>query len=164
VSIPFSLLRLPNGVDRTGGLFWQCLNFRDSLRKPRSQLFVGFHQGPTGILLEPPLAIRALARKRRAYPVLNRSRHNPDGLRCLCFFSDYQQGLRASSLTRRAEPLDFPDRHLIQKQVIHKRAHIAWLRPHDLGGRVLYDAWAIRLRLVIGSDKILKRLRDAPNT
>src|SRR5581483_1000366 len=99
-----------------------------------------------------------------ADPVLDRSRHNVDGLSCFGLLPEHKQGLGLPSLSGRAEGAHFIHSRLVQVEIGGERLQVALLLANDLGGDVLNDARPVWTRLSLCSHKILQSLADTPDT
>ena len=145
-------------------LFRKRRNIRQALGKLPGQLLVALQQRPSFVLLQEPGAVFPLPWKRRADPVGQWRRHDPDRLGGLGLLPNHQQHLRTAPFSRSAESLHLVHRYRIQVQVVDQRGHISGLLPDDLRARVLQNAGPVDPRLKLRADEVFNRLADAPYT
>src|SRR5271157_3065475 len=122
-----------HGFDRAGQLLRQFRNIGQAHRKSRRELFVNLKEWQAAVGLKEPGAVHPFPFERSADPVLNRCRHDIDGLRRFRLFAQHEKRLSLPPLSRRAEAAYFVEGSLVQVQVRRERFQIALLLPNDLG-------------------------------
>src|SRR5271157_34442 len=102
--------------DRAGQLLRQFRNIGQAHREFRRELLINLKQWQAAVGLKEPGAVHPLPFERSADPVLDRRRHDIDGLRRFRLFAQHEQRLRLPPLSRRAESAHFVEGSLVQVQ------------------------------------------------
>ena len=116
------------------------------------------------IPLEEIFPVSSFARKRCADPVLDTGRDEVDRLRRLGFFADHEKNVGTAALSGCAQLLYFVERYLIERQMRGEWSNIARLPANDLYRSVPDDARAVNTGLGVGTNEVLERLGNTPNT